>query len=122
MKTAGIVIKCRFVNRKEIEKLGVAFVFQTELGEISKTFNIPSFNSPKCDLIKLLTSRFMVNPPMGLIGKPIMFCMALESKLKGTECDLTINESGNEKYPYNIINIEPILTINSSSFTNQVLE
>jgi hypothetical protein len=121
MKTVGTLIKCRFVNRKEIEKLGVAFVFQTELGEITKTFNIPSFNSSKCDLFKLLTTKFGVNPPVGLIGKPIMFCMALESKLKGRDCDLTIIESGSEKYPYNIIDVEPILTIKSSSFTNQAL-
>ena len=122
MKTIGTIIKCRFVNRNDISKLGVTLVFATEEGEITRTFNIPSYNSTKCDLFKLLNDKLGVNPPLAILNKPLMFCLALEAKLKGVECEITINHSGNEKYPYNITNIEPILRVNSSYLTQKALD
>lgn len=118
----AIIVKARFVNRKDIEKVGVAIIFKTDFGEISKTFNIPTFNSPGCDLFKLLNNKLGIKPPLGILGKPMMFCLAIETKLIGMECDITVTPSGNEKYPYNIINIEPILTLNSSYITQKALD
>ena len=117
----AVIIKARFVNRKDIGKMGIAIIFNTELGEISKTLNIPSFSSSNCDLFKLLNNKLGVKPPFSILSKPMMFCLAVESKLKGMECDITVAPSGNEKYPYNITNIEPILTIKSSYNTQKAL-
>ena len=122
MKTVGTIIKCRLVNRNDINKTGVTLVFDTELGEIIRTFNIPSYTSTKCDLFKLLKDKLEVNPPVAILNKPLMFCLALESKLRGIKCEITIIPSGNDKYPYNIVKIEPILTVSCSYITQKALD
>lgn len=117
MKVFGTITKCRLVNRSEIQKTGLTIVWETGLGEITRTYNIPLINSSKNDLLRLLNSKFQVKAPIGLIDKPLMFCVAIESKLKGIRCELTLTHTGNERYPYNIIEIIPILTMNVSSIT-----
>jgi hypothetical protein len=117
MKTLGTITKCRLVKRSEIQKIGITIVWETNLGEVTRTYNIPKTNTNQCDLFRLLSGKFQVKPPTGLIDKPMMLSLAIESKLRGTRCELTLMQSGNERYPYNIIEITPILTMNVSSIT-----
>ena len=117
MKVIGKVIKVRSINRKEYHQMGVTLVFETELGEITRTYNIPWRESLNCKLIKLLRLSFKIDVPTNLFDKPVLFCLALEKKLKGISCELDLTETGKPNFPFNIEKVTPILTEDNSYYS-----
>jgi hypothetical protein len=110
MEIHGIITKARMVKREQFDNCGITIVFKTELGELSRTYNIPRHNNNKCFLLKILQA-LGIKAPLNLIDKPMLFCLALEKTLKNIECQLSISTTGKSSYPYNIDSIRPILTI-----------
>lgn len=112
----GKIIRVRALKRKNYGRQGIALIFDTELGELIRTYNSPNHESEKSKLI-LVLKKFMVKIPSNLFDKPNLFSAAIEKGLKDIECNLLISKSGNINYPYDILEIHPILTVNSQYLT-----
>jgi hypothetical protein len=111
VKILGRIIRLRSVERKVFCKNGVTIVFDTPLGEITRTYNIPSAYNKRNELVKFLNSVNCKVIPISLIDKPNLFCLALEKHLLGIECNLVLAETGKPNYPYDVIEANPILTV-----------
>lgn len=109
MKLNGIITKVRAVKRKAYGTSGITFVWETERGELTRTYNISRVSNGKSKLDDFLR-MFPVKPPQHLSDVPLLYSTTLERLLKNIECELVIIESGNPKFPYNIESITPILT------------
>jgi hypothetical protein len=118
MKTFGTIIRIRASVRRAYGNYGITIVFITEYGELIRTYNIPKCESKKSKLYGFL-KMFTQNPPFGLADKPTLFCSAIEKLLRNIECELVIIESGNCKYRYDILEINPILTVINKYSTTQ---
>lgn len=121
MKVNGKIIRVRASVRKVYGNYGITIVFNTKYGELIRTYNITRNNNGKSKLPAFL-SLFSIDAPYGIADKPTLFCLAIEKLLKNTECELVIVESGNPKHPYNIEEINPILTVNTKYPTSQIQE
>lgn len=116
MKVTGKIIRIRSSKRESYNKNGITLVFETELGLLVRTFSISPHLCQRNLLFNTLKT-FPAKIPFTLLDKPVLFCLAAEKLLKDIEFNLVIAPSASEKYPYNILEMHPILTVNNKYST-----
>ena len=109
MQVEGILKKVRS-GKSSFQNERIVTVFEVpNIGEVSRTFNIRS-QFPERSLFYKTFNSSISNQDDSIfkIGNPYMRAVAFEEALIGRGFRLLLEETGKNKYPFNIIEIDPL--------------
>jgi|GEM_PF-4726820 hypothetical protein len=119
MLIQAILVRVRATQRDQYDRTGITIIFSSDFGDITRTFNLPSSYKPKSAIFTFLKASMKEKLPLGLLDKPQLFSLTIEERLKNMPFELRVEDSGNSRHPYNVLEIKPILT-SKSSYNTQV--
>ena len=127
MKTTGTILRILPWKKREVSgKKGLIFAFSADhkeiKGETIRTYNIVTGKGMSKSLLYSKLRQIGARNTRGLILlSPYLLAKSLAEQFTGKKVVLHLEESGNEKYPWNVVDFEVLDNNSKLAVTNPSL-
>lgn len=109
LKTTGKLVNVSTVDRTSYRRPGISLLFRTkDFGAITRTYNLPYEGIKKNTVLSKLITSLKLTTSSLLENAPLFLASEIRGQRIDHEFELTLQPTGKDRYPYNIVEINPL--------------